>query len=609
MDSIAVVNAVVLFGAALLLVGILSSLVASRFGAPLLLVFLLIGMLTGEDGPGGIRFEDYRLAYLIGSISLAVILFDGGLRTRLSHMTGALWPATTLATVGVVITAGMIGAFASTILNLTWLQGMLIGATIASTDAAAVFFLIRASGLQLQRRVGATLEIESSTNDPVAVFLTVLLIGLISAQGGHTAGLVITHFLQEAVIGAAAGVAGGFALAFVLNRVDLPSGLHPLFVVTGVVALFALAAVLHGSGFLAVYLAGLIVGNRQVRALPSIIAFHDTVTWLCQIVMFLVLGLLVTPSEMVRTLVPALAIALGLIFVARPLAVALCLAPFGFSRKEIVFAGWVGLRGAVSIFLAAIPTLAKTPNADVIFNVAFVVVIVSLIVQGWTLTPLAKRLGLAVRKTTRSVQRVEIDLPGQLAQEMVGYLVTPHCPILFRDAVPKWAKPVFVVRDSTILDPLQAGPLIPGDYGYFLAAPERVAELDGLFASTEAGRARPSLGEFPMRGETQLSALVAMYGLAVGPDEADMTVADVFAARFENEPTVGDTLEFGPATLVARAVDDGRVVRAGLRIEDEGEQEEPAQPSARDAQPKAAAATVKDALVRAAGAVREKIGA
>ncbi|MFC3693849.1 potassium/proton antiporter [Chenggangzhangella methanolivorans] len=570
MENIAVVNAILLFGAALMLVGILSSLVASRFGAPLLLVFLLIGMLSGEDGPGGIAFDNYRVTYLIGSIALAIILFDGGLRTRISHLAGALWPAVSLATVGVLITAGLIGAFAAWALGLRWIEGLLIGATIASTDAAAVFFLIRASGLQLQRRVGATLEIESSTNDPVAVFLTVLLVGLVTSAAGHTTGAIVGHFLQEALIGGLAGVAGGFALAFMLNRVDLPSGLHPLFVVAFVVALFSLTAVLHGSGFLAVYLAGIIVGNRPVRALPSIIAFHDTVTWLCQIVMFMVLGLLVTPSTMISSILPALAISVVLIFVARPVAVALCLLPFGFSRKEIAFVGWVGLRGAVSIFLAAIPTLAKVPNAEIYFNVAFVVVIVSLIVQGWTITPLAKRLHLAVRQMTRSVHRVEIDLPGQLSQEMVGYVVTPHCPILNRDSVPKWAKPVFVVRDDRILDPLQAGALKPGDYGYFLTEPERVSELDGLFASTEAGRARPSLGEFPMRGETPLATLVELYGLGVDAEEAGLTVAEVFSARFENEPAVGDLLELGPATLIVRAVDEGRVTRAGLRIEDEG---------------------------------------
>ncbi|MGA0531338.1 potassium/proton antiporter [Hansschlegelia sp. KR7-227] len=571
MDNIGVVNAILLFGAALMLVGILSSLVASRFGAPLLLVFLVIGMLTGQDGPGGVAFSNYGLTYLIGSIALAIILFDGGLRTRISHLSGALAPAVTLATLGVVITTGLIGVFAAWVLNLSWLEGFLVGAMIASTDAAAVFFLIRASGLQLQRRVGAVIEIESSTNDPVAVFLTVMLVGLISAPGDSAGLPIVGHFLQEAMIGAAAGVAGGFALAFVLNRVDLPSGLHPLFVIAGAVALYALAAVLHGSGFLAVYLAGIIVGNRPVRALPSIIAFHDTVTWLCQIVMFMVLGLLVTPSNILPSLPAALAIAVVLIFVARPAAIALCLAPFGFSAKEIGFVGWVGLRGAVSIFLAAIPTLAGAPHAEIYFNVAFVVVIVSLLVQGWTVAPLARRLRLAVRQTSRAVHRVEIDLPGQLSQEMVGYAVTPKCPILARDSIPKWARPVMVVRDTRILDPLEAGSLKAGDYGYFLAAPERVAELDGLFASTEAGRARPALGEFPLRGDAALAMLAELYGLHVAAEERGLTVADIFANRYENEPAVGDALEFGPATLVVRGVDEGRVVRAALRLEDEGE--------------------------------------
>lgn len=600
MDNITVVNAVLLFGAALMLVGILSSLVASRFGAPLLLVFLVIGMLTGVDGPGGVAFDNYRLTYLVGSIALAIILFDGGLRTRLAHIGGALAPAIGLATVGVILTGGLIGAFAAWALDLRLVEGLLIGATIASTDAAAVFFLIRASGLQLQRRVGATLEIESSTNDPVAVFLTVVLVGLVSASGGESGLPIVGRFLQEALIGGAAGVAGGFALAFLLNRVDLPSGLHPLFVVVAAVALYALAAVMHGSGFLAVYIAGIIVGNRQVRALPSIIAFHDTVTWLCQIVMFIVLGLLVTPSQILPSLGSALAIAFALIFVARPLAVALCLAPFGFSRKEIGFVGWVGLRGAVSIFLAAIPTLAQVPDAQIYFNVAFVVVIVSLVIQGWTITPLAKRLGLAVRQTTRSVHRVEIDLPGQLAQEMVGYAVTPRCPILGRDAVPKWATPVFVVREDRILDPQQAGSLKPGDYGYFLAPYNRVPELDGLFASTDAGRARPALGEFAIRGDAALSLLSGLYGLDVAPEEQGLSVSEAFDRRFEHEPAVGDTANFGPATLVVRGVDDGRVTRATLRIEDEGDDEDGR------AAAEAAAAAAPGRIERARAAVRAR---
>ena len=601
MENITIVNAVLLFGSALMLVGILSSLVASRFGAPLLLVFLVIGMATGQDGPGGVAFDNYRLTYLIGSLALAIILFDGGLRTRLSHITGAVAPAVTLATLGVVLTTGIVGSFAAWALDLTLLQGLLVGATVASTDAAAVFFLIRSSGLQLQRRVNATLEIESSTNDPIAVFLTVMLVGLVSAGGGDTGLSIFGHFLQEAAIGGAAGVAGGFALAFVLNKVELPSGLHPLFVVASAVALFSLAAVLHGSGFLAVYLAGIVVGNRKVRALPSIIAFHDTVTWLCQIVMFIVLGMLVTPSQLLPAVPSAIAIALVLIFIGRPAAVAICLAPFGFSRREMTFVGWVGLRGAVSIFLAAIPTLAQAPNAQIYFNVAFVVVIISLIVQGWTIPPLARRLNLAVRQTLRTVNRVEIDLPGQLAQEMVGYAVTPNCPILARDSVPRWARPIMVVRANEILDPAEAGSLKPGDYGYFLAAPERVAELDGLFTSTEAGRARPALGEFPLRGDAPLATLAELYGLEVPAEERDRTVADFFASRFESRPELGDVAEFGPATLIVRGVDEGRVIRAGLRLEDE---EEPSSPPPSDG---AGRRGPKGSLARVAGRLRDTL--
>ena len=601
MENITIVNAVLLFGSALMLVGILSSLVASRFGAPLLLVFLVIGMATGQDGPGGVAFDNYRLTYLIGSLALAIILFDGGLRTRLSHITGAVAPAVTLATLGVVLTTGIVGSFAAWALDLTLLQGLLVGATVASTDAAAVFFLIRSSGLQLQRRVNATLEIESSTNDPIAVFLTVMLVGLVSAGGGDTGLSIFGHFLQEAAIGGAAGVAGGFALAFVLNKVELPSGLHPLFVVASAVALFSLAAVLHGSGFLAVYLAGIVVGNRKVRALPSIIAFHDTATWLCQIVMFIVLGMLVTPSQLLPAVPSAIAIALVLIFIGRPAAVAICLAPFGFSRREMTFVGWVGLRGAVSIFLAGIPTLAQAPNAQIYFNVAFVVVIISLIVQGWTIPPLARRLNLAVRQTLRTVNRVEIDLPGQLAQEMVGYAVTPNCPILARDSVPRWARPIMVVRANEILDPAEAGSLKPGDYGYFLAAPERVAELDGLFTSTEAGRARPALGEFPLRGDAPLATLAELYGLEVPAEERDRTVADFFASRFESRPELGDVAEFGPATLIVRGVDEGRVIRAGLRLEDE---EEPSSPPPSGG---AGRRGPKRSLARAAGRLRDSL--
>lgn len=578
MATITVINALLLFAAALILVGILSSLVASRFGAPLLLVFLVVGMLVGEDGPGGVQFSDYRLTYLVGSIALAIILFDGGLRTRLASFRGVLAPSAVLATLGVVITAAITGAVAMWLLDLDLLDGFLVGAMVASTDAAAVFFLLRTGGLQLRSRVNLTLEIESGTNDPVAVFVTLMLVGLVTAAGHQQGVDSLVMLLQQAVNGTVAGLAGGFLMTAFLNRLDLPAGLHPLFAVAGAILIFALTALVEGSGFLAVYVAGLVVGNRRVRAAASIAAFHDTVTWLCQIAMFLVLGLLVTPSRLVPYLLPAIGIAAVLMLVARPVAVALCLAPFGYSRREVTFIAWVGLRGAVSIFLAAIPTLANVPSAETYFNVVFVVVIASLVVQGWTIKPLAWRLGLALPRVNQPVHRVEIDLPGQLTHEMVGYPVTPDSPALEPTTVPAWARPVFVVRDDGIRDPLTAGRLRPGDYAYFLAPPDRVKDLDRLFARAGPELSGPRATMLPIAADTPLTAVSALYGLDLSTLELEeseqgppATVAELFGRAFEGRPDIGDRLDFGPLSLIVRGAREGTVTEAAILLLDKDE--------------------------------------
>jgi hypothetical protein len=268
MESIEIINIGLLLGSALVVLGIGSSLIASRFGAPLLLVFLVIGMLAGEDGPGGLAFNDYRLTYFVGSLALAVILFDGGLRSNLAFFKGIIVPAGLLSTVGVTITAGLTGLFAVWLLNLQPLEGLLIGAMVASTDAAAVFFLLKAGGLHLRRRVGTTLEIESATNDPAAVFLTVVLVELVLAGARSPGWEVLATLGSQALVGAAVGVSGGLAIWWTLNRVTMPGGLHPLFVIASAVLIFGIAAVSQGSGFLAAYLAGLVVGNRPGEGIP-----------------------------------------------------------------------------------------------------------------------------------------------------------------------------------------------------------------------------------------------------------------------------------------------------------------------------------------------------
>lgn len=570
MDDFAVIHLFTLFVAALVIAGILSSLIAARFGAPLLVVFLVVGMLVGEDGPGNVSFDNYHLTYVIGSIGLAVILFDGGLRTKAASFRGVLAPAAFLSTVGVILTALLTGAVASALLNLSIMEGLLVGAMVASTDAAAVFFLLRSGGLQLRSRVRATLEIESGTNDPVAIFLTLLFVGLLQAQGRDAGVESVILLLRQAVVGGIIGVLGGFVIALFLNRVELPGGLHPLLVIAGAIGLFATAALLGGSGYLAVYLAGLVVGNRPIRAAASITAFHDTATWLCQIGLFIVLGLLVTPSKLVPYLVPALGIALFLMLVARPLAVALCLSPFRFPIAKQTLIAWVGLRGAVSIFLAALPTITGAPNAAVYFNVVFVVVFVSLLVQGWTIGPLSRWLGVALPRAVTPVHRVEIDLPGQLAHEMVGYLVGDRSPVLDHASVPGWARPVFVVRNDGILEPARAGRLAAGDYAYFLAPPDRVPVLDRLFAR-DAASPIPDLPLLPIRGSARLGALADFYSAEIEEDARDTTVAEYFARCFETPPEPGDRLELGEVTLIVRTVANERVAEAAIILGDDGD--------------------------------------
>lgn len=568
LESLSHSNIALLTGAVLVLLGIASSLLARRFGAPLLLVFLVLGMLVGEEGPGGIPFSDYRMTYLLGSLALAVILFDGGLRTRVDAVRSALAPAGVLATVGVLFTAGLTGAASVWLLGLGWVEGLLVGAIVASTDAAAVFFLLRAGGLHLQRRVGATLEVESGSNDPAAVFLTMLLVGWIAAEGAVSVGDFGLHLLQQAGLGIVMGGLGGLAIAGALNRLALPAGLHPVLALAGAVTVFAATNMVGGSGFLAAYLAGLVVGNRPVRAYANVVAVQDASTWLAQMVMFLVLGLLVTPSKLLVVLLPALGVAAFLMFVARPLAVWLCLWPFGFRRGETMFVSWVGLRGAVGIFLASIPMLVGLPNAEIYFNVAFVVVIVSLLVQGWTLRSAATLFRVALPRRDPPMRRIELDLPGQLEYEMVGYRVAEGSAVLRGVKLPSWARPAMVVREGRILLPQEVGFLHPKDFAYFLAPPGRVTRLDWLFAEpAEAKEAEKEVfGAFSLPGDVPLGELAAFYGLDIPERYHARTAAALFEERFDEEPQVGDRLRLGQATLVVRELAEEQVSRVGLKF-------------------------------------------
>lgn len=569
----ALTTQLILIGAVFLLVSIVASAAVSRFGAPLLLVFLGLGMLAGQDGPGGIRFDNVQVAHLVGTVALALILFDGGLRTRADTFRVGLWPAVSLATVGVVITAVVTGLFAAWALDLSWLQGLLIGAIVGSTDAAAVFSLLHVRGMELKQRVGATLEIESGTNDPMAVFLTVALVEILRAgQTGLEISLLVA-LVREMALGAILGIAAGYGLGWLLNRLTLVTGLYPLLAMAGGLATYAATTALGGSGFLAIYLAGLILGNHRLHAAQNILRVHDGLAWLAQITMFLVLGLLVTPSQLLDHAGPALAVALVLMLLARPLAVGLSLLPFRFPWREHVYIGWVGLRGAVPIILALFPLLADIENARLYFNIAFFVVLVSLLVQGWTVAPVAYWLNLQLPATRGAVQRVNLEVPGQFEQEFVGYLITPEAAAVGQSPrrlrLPEGAHIVSVIRGERSLPVTEVRRLEAGDYVYLFAPGAVVHALDSIFTAMPQPdylEEHQFFGDFVLKGDARVRDVSAAYGFAVPEEAADRTLAQYLADVFKRRPVVGDRYRMGSVELVVREMEHGVITLVGLRL-------------------------------------------
>ncbi len=394
-------NLLLLAGGLLVFVSLLAGVASARVGLPFLLVFLVAGMLVGVDGPGGVRFDNALLSAWVGNAALAVILLEGGLSTPMKTFRTGLRPALALATLGVVLTAAGVGVVAMLAMDVDWRFGLLLGAIVGSTDAAAVFSLLRQSGVRLSERVSATLEMESGLNDPMAVFMVLALIEVIKVNAGPAD--VLLMLVRQVGFGAACGLLGGVGVAWLLRRVTRKleltaahSGLLSMIIVSGGLVVFACTGLLEGSGFLAVYLFGLQLRERAGDAAHAASSALDGFAWAAQASMFLLLGLLVAPHQLLNTLWPTLAVAATLMFVARPLAVWLCLWPLRFSRGESLFIGWVGLRGAVPIVLALFPLLAQLPDSYRFFNVAFAVVLASLLMQGTTLPWVARRLGVAL---------------------------------------------------------------------------------------------------------------------------------------------------------------------------------------------------------------------
>ncbi|KGD92084.1 potassium/proton antiporter [Rhizobium sp. YS-1r] len=563
---------ILLVGTVLVLSAALSSLLAFRFGAPLLLVFLSIGLLAGVDGLG-IQFENYSFTFMLGSLALAIVLFDSGFMTPAHSFRIAAAPALTLASAGVLLTAGIFAIAASLFLGFSFVEGLLLGSIVASTDAAAVFFLLRIGGINIRDRVRSTLEVESGTNDPMAIFLTIALSELVATGQGFS-GLdfrFLMLFIEQMGLGLIFGLFGGMMIVWVLNRFTSDRGLAPIFVLTLALLVFAFTGVMGGSGFLAVYVAGIYSGNRRMFAKQQIVRFNEGLTWLAQIIMFLVLGLLATPSQFPAILLPAIGLALFLMFVARPVAVWLSLLPYDFTQQETGFVAWVGLRGAVSILLAIMPILSGVESGSVFFNTTFIIVLASLLVQGWTIRPVAERLGLIIPPRMGAVDKVELDLPGKATHELISYRVMKDSPILSGERIPRWAMPSLVIRDGRSMRYQYAGRLKEGDQVYLFVAPSYTKLLDRLFASRVPVEEDDAefFGAFAISPTRPARELDAAYGPGLlSANEQNMTVGDLMTSRLGGRAEYADRIRFGSIVLIVRELDEHDEIRSlGISLE------------------------------------------
>lgn len=471
----------------LVLVSVLFSRTSERFGFPTVLLFLGLGMAAGSWLP--IEFDDYSLAFRIGTVALVLILFDGGLNTPWKTARAHLAPAALLATVGVAGTALLV-AVAAWLMGLGWIEAMLLGAIVSSTDAAAVFSALRGSNVQLRRRVGATLELESGLNDPMAVILTITLTGVLLAPESFSAAGLALNIAQQLAIGLVAGLAIGAAGQWLLTRVRVPAaGLYPAMTLALALLAFGIPTLFLGSGFLAVYVAALMLGNRRLPYRAGILRVHDAIAWMGQITLFLVLGLLAVPALLPAWGLHGVVLALVLALIARPAVVVLCLAPFGYSARETAFIAWTGLRGAVPILLASYPVMAGVERGVELFHLVFFIVVVNAAIPGATVRWVADRLGVERAGRARPAPVLEITAIENLPIRIVSFYIEPAAMVTGNRAgalpLPSGAGILLLVRAGRILPVGPDTVLEAGDHVHLMIAPDQARSVELLFGLRE----------------------------------------------------------------------------------------------------------------------------
>lgn len=566
------INIPILLFSLLLSVSILTSLISSRIGIPLILAFLCIGLsISAGDLDLFQEIKRPAIIFFIGSVALAMILFDSGFHTALKNYKQNAKPSLILSTVGVILTALILAPFARWILDLSWLNSFLLVSIIGSTDSAAVFSLLRSKGLGLREKVKSTLEIESGTNDPMAVFMSLSFILLIQKSlSGESVGygFLLPSLFQQGCIGTLMGFLTAFCVRYFVNKIRLDNALYPIFVLGLTLVGFSATNLLGGSGFLAIYIAGLILGNTRLKAYVQVSKFQKTLTWLSQITMFTCLGMFVSPAALKESWGLATWVAIILMFFARPLMVFTILHFFKqYNTGDKIFISFVGLRGATSFLLALMPIVLGLPYADVLFNITFVIVLISLAVQGFAIPLVGRWCGVTIPTLASAPVRTLIDLPDLPDSSLVMYQLDNQSAVLSQTNIPRWAKPTLVVRKG-ISYPAGIGlrQLKEGDRVYvFLSSQLQRSSLDKIY-----GRSMPDenadLGDFPISCQTTFEELEKLYGIQVDKGIRANTIADLFKQEFA-EVEVGDRLILDAVELVVHEVEKGKVVRVGIDID------------------------------------------